>query len=399
MAEMHRREYKRTVTAVALEEASQIVNIDDEDEEWDNYLPACMDKVNSHRPVVRVAGLLSLVELFSREYRGNSPSISSIMNEVMSAISDSITSPQRRDEYESALIVVCLLALNSFSRFESFSPVFINDVLPTLPEITREHSLAFFALAFIVSFGVKSKVTCLQVFDQYVELMLNKKSRSVEFTTDVIVEIARGLKLMLSVFPSSVAAVTHREVIERVIDQLLSSTNPNVLVAGVNLIPVVYESIVQELEDPAEHSLFVGKYQGKVKDLPLQVTKKADQKTVRNASSIVEGYLDGELLEDKLTLNSQIVPIEGPRHLTFVEAIRRVTKTHFQEQMCTNVNVHTSLGFELMSNHVALRMKKKFKKEVTQERGESKRDREQDIAKKRRQKDQRTFAGDDDRGF
>ena len=59
----------------------------------------------------------------------------------MSALHDPIMNKASREEHDEALAVMCNLSLNTFSEFEPYAQIFLDDILPTLPDLKEDENL------------------------------------------------------------------------------------------------------------------------------------------------------------------------------------------------------------------------------------------------------------------
>jgi len=386
MASLYRREYKRKSEDAALEDASQVIN---DLEHWKDYIPEIIDKIRSSRLELRISALRSLNELISGQHIAYEE-IEEYVSDLFCSTKDVISEYLDISEHDEALAALCNISLNCFSDFEGYSIVFLNDLIPLLPMVLDSERFKFYALAFIVSFSIHSQQPCIDIMSRYIRLLVDKKARSNKFSNETVSEIIRGLTLMISVFPESVPAVILREELKEAMDKLFESHDYEVLFCTLELLSAVYESINEyEPEDDEEFinvKVFSAHYKGKILDIHNSVTKKSEQKDLRNKAMSVVSLFDGENIEEEITLIHQTKKINGARRIIIASAIRRICKHKYQQQMAENPGIHTTLGFDLMTKNEALRLKKRYKNEIERTRIINTREREQSITKKREMK-------------
>lgn len=397
---MHRREYKKKPADSALEEASEIVSDLDN---WEEVWPSLIEKVASSRIELRVSALQSMNKILTARYIEYSE-IEPFLEDTLNCLHNPIMSRASREEHDEALTVLCNLSLNTFAEFEPYVHIFLDDIIPTLPDMTEEESFRFFAIAFVVSISVSHQDLCMKVFRSLHGLMTNKKSRTTEFTEQMISSCIKSIGLLISTFPDEVVADTIYSDLTALIDLAVSNQKPLVILAAIDLIPIIYEAILtvesqnqtEEAVNAIKSKQFASKYKSKISDLGSDLSKKADQKTVKSRVKEVTDLLsniavrDGTLMEgasESIVLNSQEVEIFGVRNCLILSAIRRITKVHFQQQMSENLEIRDFFGFKLLTSDHALRLKKKNKGEIMKNRVQTKKEREMEINKKRRQKE------------
>jgi hypothetical protein len=222
----------------------------------------------------------------------------------------------------------------------------------------------------------------------------------------MIIECLKGLNLMVSLSDSTVSACDCYSEITGVIDCMLGMKDPKVLSEALNLLLLLDESIV-EVETLIENGegselqesriQFIGAYGGKLGKIPELVSKTADQQSLSKQCALVGRKFDGvEKRVNHIVLNNQSVEIRGWKRQTVVAAVKRVTKSHFQEQLIANLMIHQFLGITLMTQQQALNMKRKVKGTMEHDHVLKKREREQAIAKKRKQREDRIYTEEGD---
>lgn len=396
----HRREYKKKPADSALEEATEIVSDLDS---WRETWPSLIEKVNSQRIELRISSLQSMNKILTARYI-QYEEIEPFLEDTMSALHDPIMNKASREEHDEALAVMCNLSLNTFSEFEPYAQIFLDDILPTLPDLKEDESFRFFTIAFLVSISVNHQDLCMKCFDSLYNIMVNKKSRTTEFTEQMIASCIKAIGLLISSFPDEVLAETIYSKILSLINLAISNQKPLVILAAIDLIPIVYEAVIsfeiqsetEEAANSVKSKQFVSSYKGKLADLGSDLSKKADQKAVKsrvneifelfNCSTVEDSSLT-EGATESIVLNSQEIQVVGVRKCVILSAIRRITKVHFQQQMTENLDIREFFGFTLLTQDHALRLKKKNKREILQNRVQSKKEREMEIDKKRRRKE------------
>ncbi|OHS98664.1 hypothetical protein TRFO_34883 [Tritrichomonas foetus] len=391
MASLTRREYKKKAADSALDEATEIVSDLDN---WRDAWPTLIEKINSTRIELRVSALQSMNKILTARYLGYED-LQPYLDDTVNCLHGPIMDRASRAEHDEALGVLCNLAMNTFAEFEPFLRVFLNDIMPTLSDMHEEESFRFFAIAFAVSLSVSHQDLCLNVIKKLISLMMNKKSRTTDFTPEMLAECLKAICLLAATFEDQVVAETLLADLQGLLDLAISNHKPLVILAALDLVPIIYEAIVtNEIQNPTENGVsvvaskqFAAKYKTKLASLGQDLPKKADQKAVFQKTQEINNIFDGETVEEELTLNNQNVTISGVRPVYILQAIRRVTRVHFQNQMSENLDVQNLFGYQLLSTQHALRLKKKHKSEIQRDRVVSKKEREMAIEKKRRQKD------------
>jgi hypothetical protein len=191
-----------------------------------------------------------------------------------------------------------------------------------------------------------------------------------------------------------------------VIDRMLGVKDPKVLSEALNLLLLLHESIVEverliengeDYEMQESRAEFIGAYGGKLARIPELVSKKADKQSLSKQCALVERIFKGkEKSVSDIVLNHQSIKIIGRKKQTVVAGVKRVTKSHFQEQMTANLMIHQLLGIVLMTSQQALTMKRKFKNTIEHNYITKKREREQSIAKKRKQRENQVYTLEED---
>ena len=401
MASLFRREYKVKAEDAAIEAESRVER---DLARWDAIVPAALEKMSSSIGDIRVAALRTIVYQMTGQYLGSA--IDDLASDLIDQINTIIEENSSREEHDIAIFAACSICLQLLDNFEPYAMVILNDQMPQLADCENECLLRFFGIGFMTAFGTQDE-TRKRVLTRFIQLLMNKKARGVDFSPAMTMEAVDAVALILSVVPVDMC-MEMLEDIEALIDRCMASEKAKVILSGLELVLVLWDAMkefegVMRADDEkeaakflGEEKRFIGKYSGKMGQLPGQVSKKNHQKEVRAKCTEVEKVLNGEeqcTLE--LVLDSQQVVIEGARNLCLTSAVKRVTQHHFAQQMSSNSGLHAIFRFELMSRHAALRMKKQLKDEMRSDRQMTKKERQQDRSKKRRQKAARTECNDD----
>lgn len=394
---MHRREYKRKTNEAAIEEASEIISDLDT---WESSYPDLLAKIDSPRAELRLSAMRSINKILSGKYIGMD--IEPYIDQTVLVLRQPLFEPVSQQEHDEAFGVLCNLATNIFNEFEPTAILILNQVSPLLPGLNDEEAFTYFAIAYIVSLSVSSESECRKILNQFLNLAFSKKARTSEISPESEAELIKAIGIMIAAFPEHIAGEDVRPNLCDIIDKAFTTQKTPVILAALELIPIIYESIVMLEETEAENTeeivntqqsrQFASKYRSKISSLTDNVTKKQDQKDIKASVKSIVDYLDGEEMMERIVLNIQTVDITGPRRIYLMSAIRRVTKAHFQIGMSQNAEIHNLLGFEIMGHHDALRVKKKNKKKIEAERMTNTKDRKRDLAKKRNQKEERLKA-------
>ncbi|EAY19085.1 hypothetical protein TVAG_189760 [Trichomonas vaginalis G3] len=384
------RQYKITAQDHAIDDQSQVIKTADH---WETDLPICAEKAASPRNEIRLAALKSMNEILSDTYIGEDlePHIQPIFDSLLQPI----TEPVSRQEHDEALLVMCNLALNTYDLMQEAAFSFLNELMPNLPALTGDQTARAFAIAFVTGFSLPNAERCESVLARILELIANKKKRTVKFEPEVVVALINATALLLSILSSTVAVGKLAQNLADALDVALESKKSIILCAALDLIPIIYECIkeVEEFSDElkeqynADSRHFAAKYRNKIENLEEKVDKKQDQKTIRTQVAKIIEFFDTNELTEEIMLADQSVTIEGARKVCIVDAIRKVTRHHFASQMTENTGIHDAIEFELKNQSLRLHEKKKQKKETERVRVVSKKERQMDMAKKRKMKE------------
>ena len=402
MASLFRREYKVKAEDAAIEAESRVQR---DLAQWKDIIPNALEKMSSSVGDIRVAALRTIIYQTTGQFLG--PEIKDLASDLIDQINTIIEENASREEHDIAIFAACTICLQLLDQFDPYAMVILNDLMPQLADFDSECVLRFFGIGFLATFGTQDE-TRKRVLTRFIQVLMNKKARGVDFSPAMTMEAVDAVAMMLSALPADTCMEMLGD-IEALIDRCMASEKAKVILSGLELVLVLWDAMkefegVMRAQDEkeaakfiAEEKRFIGKYSGKMGQLPGQVSKKNHQKEVRAKCTEVERVLNDEdecTLE--LVLDSQQVVIEGGRKLCLTGAVKRVTQHHFAQQMASNPGLHEIFEFELMSREAALRAKKKLKDEMKSDRQMTKKERQQDRSKKRRQKTQRTECDDDD---
>lgn len=403
MASLFRREYKIKAEDLAIREESKI---DKDLKNWREMMPTIIEKLSSDISDIRLAAIRTLNYQITGQFLGEN--LEPFVDQLIEGLEYCIDQKFSRIEHDDALAAICNLCLQRMNDFESCAMVVLNNLMPDLPNLEAEYVFRLFSLAFLTSFGITSQEICMRVLTRFMDLLRNKKGRNVEFTPNMIKECLGGINIMLSAFPCHICTKTVLKDLDTILDKCMSSSKPKVLMASLETILIVNDSLKKYEEEMlvrdegdeldavvAEAKIFINKYRGKMTQIHQQVEKKADVKDVKSKCDEIERMIDGES-DDTLdiVLNNQQVHIEGARHICLVNAIKRISQQHFQQQMSDNPMVHEMLGYELLTRQTATVLKKKYKEDIKHDRAQTKKENQRAIAKKRRNKTERMESED-----
>jgi hypothetical protein len=379
---------------VAIDQESQIRIRRDECEE---DLPLALDRLCCSIREMRTGCLHALAVFFAGQFRGDA--IEPYLNDIIKQLSLIISDPFSPTEHDEALTLTCLLCQQRFSAFDPFTRVVVGTLLPRLGRVAQDETLEYFASAFLAAFGTDSDDFRVTVISRLAQLLTNKKARTVEFTPTMTAELLSSLSLVLAAAPPPVAAIQFFAEIQDILASALSASKLKILLAALDLVSVVYESMkfVEKMievegfdgELPMPLIQFCNAYVGRFMTLPGLMVKKVHQRAVTWRCQVIIKTFDGAPTSSELVLNSQLVTITGARPATLIGAIRRVTQDHFAEQMCDNPLIHDMLGIDLMTRFQALKRIRENKSAIQQDRVITRRQREKAISKARKKKAKR----------
>jgi hypothetical protein len=387
---MHRREHKNKHNEAVIEEACKVVR---NANEWETTLPEVIERAQSKRSEIRLASLQSYNHILSNKFIG--PDLAELGDQIFETLVEPITSPVSKEEHDEALFALCNLALNQYRDMERNCIALLDRIMPTIAETPTERNFRFCALAFASGFTIPCNEKCEALLSRYLELIINKKKRTIEFEQETIAEMIKAVALMISILPSTVCIGPIGEQIQEAMDITLESQNAEILTAALDTLPVIYECIdeaesaanPEEEEESAGAKHFINRYKNKIVNLAEKVEKKSDQRAIETkVQSVLEFFETGEMVET-MTLNEQEVQFDEARKITIIDAIKKVTRQHFSNMVSQNTGIHDALGFSLKATRIVLRKRRRTKKQAARERNESTKERQLQLEKDRKLKE------------
>lgn len=246
-----------------------------------------------------------------------------------------------------------------------------------------------------------------------------KKRGKYRGNSQALREIIQGTTLIASSLPSEASAEDFIDELTTVINICIGSdgekdsSNIDPLLAGdaLDLFLVVYECILERHEelhisqsDEQSSSMilkardFISHFRPNIETLINRANfsggnkgkNKTKEKSLRQKIAFVLRCVDGCSKQTMdLAFNEQRVSIEGARKVFLAEAVKRVTQKNFLSHLQANPALQKELGFSLVSNQNAIKLKKLYKTDIKQDRVLSKKEREMDRMKKRKMKETR----------
>jgi hypothetical protein len=343
-----------------------------------------------HSPdrATRLAAITALTTNISAEFVGAGLDVDRCG--LFSRLFHLIRDPASPSEHNKALTFICIACLQRFEALEPIANAFVREFLPTLTSLSDDHAFRFYAVAVVASFGLVSDTDRNEVLARYCQLFTNRSARGSTFTARVLVECLKGLGVMLACYPLGVSLL-HTGQLCNAIDAALVAKHAPILSAALDLLMLLHECQYRHADEtlPAvlPEAQFTGNFIGKLDHVPTFVSKKAVQQSLAKHCGRARRAFAGEVESATITIACQTVPIVGIRRATFISAVRRLTEGEFGAQMAANVLIHRFLGISLMVQSSAVALKEKMKTVIHGSRTVEKRTREQEIAKKRRQKE------------
>ena len=387
MASIFRREYKNKLSEAGIDEACRVIT---NASQWRTTIPLLVEKANNERADIRLAALQSMNEILTDKYIGKE--LDEYKIDFFDAIMKLIIDPISKPEHDEALGVMCNLALSLADGFEDQTNEFIDEIMPTISATTAQNSFRLFTVAFTAGMSITNNETLERILCAFIDLLLNKKQRKVEFESETIAELINGCAFLLSVLPEETFTESLEQDLERAIDIAFSSQKVDVLLASLNVLPVVYECM-ENSGIPV--SRFVEKYKSKVMSINGKLDRKTDQKLVSSKAQQIRDIIVNGKMSETIVVEEQDVDLDGAKTLTIIAALRRITKHHFLAVLSQNTRIHQSLGIELEATNVVLMQKKKDKKNTVRERVLSTKDREMKLANQRRIKERKSMNDDE----
>ena len=346
--------------------------------------PILIDKMGSSAQDIRVAAMMELNFQVSAQFLG--PKIDPFLNEFVEKLTESINATVRY-EHDEAIGAACNLCLQRLVRFERYATVILNDLITRLSSCRLQFE--FFGTAFLTVFGVENETMRQRVLGTFIDLLAKDSSSK-------RVEVLRALNIILSGFPPHTCAHLIDE-LTVVVDRCFESSNGNQIFVALETLLIVQDSLDHYVESQrisadtgdevtTKMQQFISKYVDNLTQIHLEIQAKAERKQVKAKCEETKRLLDGQNHERKLLLNGQHVKICGARHICLVNAIERVTRKNFQEQMSRNTLIHELFGVQVRPVVQAVKKEPEVKQAVKTERTMTKKDREKERMKKRRQK-------------
>lgn len=262
-----------------------------------------------------------------------------------------------------------------------------------------------------------STETVQQTQNQDTSTFSLKRRAKFKGSTQSLRELLQGAALIASSLPAEAAA-------EDLIDELTTiigitigaddesyQVDPLLATDGLDLFLVVQECLIERHEElhisqSSTNSVnnFISHFRPYIESLHNRANleggnkgkNKAREKALRAKIADVLRCVDGFSKRSiDLAFNEQRVTIEGTRRVIIAEAVKRVTQKNFLSHLQANTALQNDLGFSLISNQSAVKLMKRFKPEIKQERVMSKKEREMDRNKKRKMKEERNQNYDD----
>lgn len=237
-------------------------------------------------------------------------------------------------------------------------------------------------------------------------------------STQSLRELLQGITLIASSLPSEAAAEDLIEEITTVINvsigieidcgnpKEVQQIDPLIATDALDLFLVVHECLVERQEElhvsqsaSNKVSNFMSHFRPFIESIHRRANleggnkgkNKAREKSLRSKIADVLRCVDGISKRTiDLAFNEQRVAIEGARKVVVADAVKRVTQKNFLSHLQANIALQSDLGFSLVSNQSAVKLMKRFKPEIKQERVMSKKEREMDRMKKRKMKEDRS---------
>jgi hypothetical protein len=360
---------------------------------WKAAYHDCLAALQAPDRETRLTALTTLTTNISAAFVGLELDDDRTTSGLLSRLFNIVRHPASVLEHNHALTFICIACLQQFDAFEPIANAFVREFLPTLPNLADEHAFRFYAIAVVAAFGLVAEGDRALVLARYCQLFA---TRAIS-TPGVIVECLKGLCVMLACFPLTVS-LPYAGQLSVVISSALAAKHPAVLAAALDLLLLLHECQYRNDDETLPQFMtevqFIGNFIGKLSNVPALAPKKAIQQSLTKHCNKVKRAFAGEVESTAIVIASQSVRLPGFRKSTFIDVVRRLTKGEFGAQMASNVLIHRFLGISLMTQRSALAMKKKIKPVIESNRTSGKRTREQAIAKKRRQKENREEVSD-----
>jgi len=353
-----------------------------------NTYPELIDKLENSDPKVRIATLRTLSNLqYSYQYK---QFLENNIDDILEPLHNFILSPVSREEHDEALNYICHIVLVLFKSMDSTAIPIVQGLISRLPSCDTEESYRFFAIAFIIVFGMTNDQILLDAFTQMVELFMNKHKRTSEYNEEIKSEVLEAITLLAASIPPNVFITDLLSQAETIVDRALQSKKPSIIINSLHLLNVIIGDAIfvesDEINQPQTIRL-TSKYTTKLDSVISKLGTKADTKAVKEKVDELKQSLSGQTSILKLKFNEQDIVFNGARTIAFVDGVRRVCKGNFQIQMENNKNLQNYLGFKLLKIEDIKRQQKIEKKETKAGREENTKMRQQRLNKARSKKD------------
>ena len=296
----------------------------------------------------------------------------------------------QRDEKNAALYVLCSISFCLLNGFSDCSNILLTDVLPFI----RNKCTGFinFAICLIASFSsnLQSISNLLRIF------LENFQSNSSKTIQGAHSETLQGIALLLSSFNSS-EIFEMFDLISNLIEKCLNSVGQaQVIIAGITIFSIYYECLEQIFFSQKKELIlrFTEKFLPMLNEISSKIQKKNDKKTVQSKAG--EAIRIIEKIEEKkmdLAFNEQHVSIIGIRKVTIANAIKRVSQNYFLDLIINSPNLQNILGIHFIPVDVISKrhIKSDFQAEKREKQALSKREREKQIQKNRKIKEENYY--------
>ena len=198
---------------------------------------------------------------------------------------------------------------------------------------------------------------------------------------------------MLTMYPDHVCAQTHSNEILESIDFGLRHRSMYIVAGAVSILSVFYERISEFKPNPGE--TYVKKEDVRNKYEPI-LQSKMEQLTTKNEKKILQprikdalALLDGRATPNLVVINQQNIRIEGAGNKLIFETVQNLAQKFTYVQISENERLQEILGIKILPKKVAVTLKKIYRDELDRSREQSKKERSQNRAAKRKQKEEK----------
>ena len=304
---------------------------------------------------------------------------------------DSILNPSSRKIHDISLAILSLISIHCFDDIETQINLIAKELLERINEIKNGQCFRFTALSIFAAFTISDEELCKSILETFLSLALNKHHKSCKFSPTTVCSIYDGIALMLSFFPEHVSAQTHYQQIMESVDTGLNSSIPEIIQSALDVLAVFFENVSNfrpEDSDPFITKAEVRrKYEPLVASIGERTSTKQAKKQAQSKFKELLAFFDGRAAVENVTINQQIVYIDGPGKRIIFATIKNLSGKFFPQQISFNERVQEIVGIKLLSKKAAEEKKKQYRDELDRERELSKREREKKRADKRKQKE------------